>query len=103
MKFSSMFQGKTALVSQQPWIQNCTLQDNILFSDKLNKRFYKEVLEVCGLEQDLKILPGGDQTEIGEKVSTTFFSIFSFSELFIFLIFNVMITLGMINMNKIHN
>lgn len=74
MKFSSMFQGKTALVSQQPWIQNCTLQDNILFSDKLNKRFYKEVLEVCGLEQDLKILPGGDQTEIGEKVSSTFFS-----------------------------
>lgn len=55
-------------MSQQPWIQNSTLQNNILFSDKLNRRFYKEVVAVCGLEPDLKILPGGDQTEIGEKV-----------------------------------
>lgn len=59
--------GSTALVSQQPWIQNSTLQNNILFSNRMNRKFYKEVIEVSGLEPDLKILPGGDQTEIGEK------------------------------------
>ena len=38
----------------------------------MKKQFYGEVIEVCGLEPDLKILPGGDQTEIGEKVNILF-------------------------------
>ncbi|XP_054711811.1 multidrug resistance-associated protein 1-like [Uloborus diversus] len=59
--------GKIAYVAQQPWIQNSTLQNNILFSKKLNKRVYDNVVESCGLVTDLTILPGGDQTEIGEK------------------------------------
>lgn len=29
--------------------------------------YYHKVLEACALVPDLKILPGGDQTEIGEK------------------------------------
>lgn len=28
---------------------------------------YNQVIEVCALAPDLEILPGGDQTEIGEK------------------------------------
>lgn len=55
-------------MSQQPWIQNTTLQNNILFSKALSKRTYEEIIEACGLKPDLEILPGGDQTEIGEKV-----------------------------------
>lgn len=35
----------------------------------MDKRFYMDVIEACGLKPDLEILPGGDQTEIGEKVS----------------------------------
>ena len=54
---------------QQAWIQNLTLRDNILFSKPYNERLYNEVLEACELKPDLKILPGGDMTEIGEKVS----------------------------------
>ena len=30
---------------------------------------YKEVIEACALEPDLKILSDGDMTEIGEKVN----------------------------------
>lgn len=30
---------------------------------------YRQTLQACALEADLEILPGGDLTEIGEKVS----------------------------------
>ena len=33
----------------------------------MQKEFYKSVLKMCELEPDIEILPGGDQTEIGEK------------------------------------
>lgn len=59
--------GRIAYVPQQAWIQNATLQDNILFGKPLNKKLYEKVIESCALAADLEILPGGDQTEIGEK------------------------------------
>ncbi|XP_042906948.1 multidrug resistance-associated protein 1 isoform X2 [Parasteatoda tepidariorum] len=59
--------GSIAYVSQQPWIQNSTLQNNVLFSKPLSKRIFEEVIECCGLKPDLEILPGGIHTEIGEK------------------------------------
>ncbi len=57
-----------AYVSQQAWIQNATVKDNILFGKKLNIELYDKCLSGCALESDLEILPGGDMTEIGEKV-----------------------------------
>ncbi|XP_072883060.1 ATP-binding cassette sub-family C member 2 [Hemitrygon akajei] len=59
--------GTCAYVPQQAWIQNNTLQDNILFGLELNEARYRKILEACALLQDLELLPGGDQTEIGEK------------------------------------
>ncbi|CAB3223726.1 unnamed protein product [Arctia plantaginis] len=59
--------GEIAYVSQQAWIQNATVQNNILFDKPLNKSKYNKILEACALKTDLTILPGGDQTEIGEK------------------------------------
>lgn len=59
--------GSIAYVSQQAWIQNATLQDNILFGKPLDKTIYNRVVEACALGPDLKMLPAGDQTEIGEK------------------------------------
>lgn len=59
--------GSIAYVAQQAWIQNATLQDNITFGKALNKQFYQQVIEACALKADLAMLPGGDQTEIGEK------------------------------------
>ncbi|XP_056406097.1 ATP-binding cassette sub-family C member 3 isoform X2 [Hyla sarda] len=59
--------GSVAYVSQQAWIQNSTLKDNILFGRAENEKNYKKVLEACALLTDLEMLPGGDQTEIGEK------------------------------------
>lgn len=53
---------------QQAWIQNATLKDNILFGKDEKSNVYDRVLEACALKPDLEILPGGDMTEIGEKV-----------------------------------
>uniref|UniRef100_A0A8C5SIT5 ABC-type glutathione-S-conjugate transporter n=1 Tax=Laticauda laticaudata TaxID=8630 RepID=A0A8C5SIT5_LATLA len=60
-------QGSMAYVPQQAWIQNATLKDNIIFGSSLDETRYQQVLEACALHPDLKLLPGGDLTEIGEK------------------------------------
>lgn len=59
--------GSIAYVSQQAWIQNATLQDNILFGKAMDRKLYDRIIDACALKQDLDMLPGGDQTEIGEK------------------------------------
>ncbi|XP_059549253.1 multidrug resistance-associated protein 1 isoform X1 [Myotis daubentonii] len=59
--------GSVAYVPQQAWIQNDSLQENILFGRQLQERYYKSVIEACALLPDLEILPSGDRTEIGEK------------------------------------
>ncbi|XP_015081243.1 ABC transporter C family member 14-like, partial [Solanum pennellii] len=59
--------GSTAYVAQTSWIQNSTIQENILFGSPMNNKRYKDVLRVCSLEKDLEILEHGDQTEIGER------------------------------------
>ncbi|RNA37147.1 multidrug resistance-associated 1 isoform X3 [Brachionus plicatilis] len=59
--------GSTAYVSQQAWIQNTTLRNNILFGNDYDQDLYEKILSSCALVSDLEILPAGDQTEIGEK------------------------------------
>jgi ABC-type transport system involved in cytochrome bd biosynthesis fused ATPase/permease subunit len=56
-------------VAQQAWIQNATLRDNVLFGKAFNEMTYDRVIAACALKDDLKEFPGGDQIEIGEKVS----------------------------------
>ena len=58
-------------MAQQAWIQNATLRDNILFGKDYDHEKYEKVLEACALKPDLEILPGGDMTEIGEKVPSS--------------------------------
>ncbi|PKU67612.1 ABC transporter C family member 4 [Dendrobium catenatum] len=59
--------GSTAYVAQTAWIQNGTIQENILFGQPLNQYKYKEVIRVCCLEKDLEMMEFGDLTEIGER------------------------------------
>jgi ABC-type multidrug transport system fused ATPase/permease subunit len=54
-----------AYVSQQPWIENATLKNNILFGLPFDEHRYNQVISTCALEQDLKILTDGHETEIG--------------------------------------
>ena len=61
-------QGSVAYVPQQAWIQNATLKENILFGKNLDDAKFRKTVNACALGPDLEILPGGDETEIGEKV-----------------------------------
>ncbi|KAL3666867.1 hypothetical protein V7S43_007816 [Phytophthora oleae] len=64
---SVAYRGKVAYVSQQPFIQNATVRDNITFGLAFNADKYEEALRVSSLKKDLRILTAGDRTEIGEK------------------------------------
>jgi ATP-binding cassette subfamily C (CFTR/MRP) protein 1 len=44
-----------------------SLRDNILFGKPMDKRRYSRVIKACGMEADLKVLPGGDETMIGDR------------------------------------
>ena len=58
---------KISYASQSPWILNSTVKENIIFGQPLDEKRYKEVCAAACLDLDLKNLPGGDQTEIGER------------------------------------
>ncbi|KAJ7561975.1 hypothetical protein O6H91_03G050700 [Diphasiastrum complanatum] len=59
--------GRVAYVSQSPWLQNKTIQENILFGLPMDQKRYEEAIKVSGLVADLKQFPYGDTTEIGER------------------------------------
>ncbi|KAJ7551059.1 hypothetical protein O6H91_07G132200 [Diphasiastrum complanatum] len=59
--------GQTAYVAQTAWIQNGTIQENILFGKPMNQALYQKTLRACALKSDLSQMPHGDQTEIGER------------------------------------
>nr|XP_050025537.1 ATP-binding cassette sub-family C member 5-like isoform X1 [Dermacentor andersoni] len=62
--------GSIAIVTQQAWIFNATIRDNILFGLPYLKSRYDAVLESCCLLPDLAMFSCGDLTEIGEKGAT---------------------------------
>ena len=59
--------GKIGYVSQNNWIQNQTIKENILFFNNYDKEKYEQILELTELLYDIKTLEAGDNTEIGEK------------------------------------
>jgi ATP-binding cassette subfamily C (CFTR/MRP) protein 1 len=59
--------GSTACVAQTAWIQNGTIQENILFGQPMHSERYREVIHACCLEKDLEMMEFGDKTEIGER------------------------------------
>ncbi|KAJ3300225.1 Multidrug resistance-associated protein 1 [Borealophlyctis nickersoniae] len=59
--------GSTAYMSQEAWLLNVTLRENILFGKDYDKMKYKEVIRVAALQRDLTLLIAGDKTEIAER------------------------------------
>ncbi|POM79734.1 Multidrug resistance-associated protein ABC Superfamily, partial [Phytophthora palmivora] len=59
--------GGLSYVSQESWIRNASVKNNILFGEKFDASKYAAVLEATQLALDLHALPDGDQTEIGER------------------------------------
>ncbi|CAG2210271.1 ABCC5 [Mytilus edulis] len=59
--------GSLAYVSQQAWIMNATVKENILFEELYDEKKYNDVIHACCLQEDLESFVSGSETEIGEK------------------------------------
>ncbi|XP_024396529.1 ABC transporter C family member 2 [Physcomitrium patens] len=62
-----VIRGSVAYVPQISWIFNASIRDNILFGAPFNAERYYRAVHASALDRDLASLPGGDQTEIGER------------------------------------
>lgn len=56
-----------AYASQESWVQNETIRENILFGSAYDEERYNKVLHQCSLKRDLSLFNAGDMTEVGEK------------------------------------
>ncbi|KAJ3360077.1 hypothetical protein GGF32_008665 [Allomyces javanicus] len=59
--------GTVAYVAQQPWIQQMSVRDNILFGRAFDQARYDAVLGACALTTDVARMPRSDMTVVGEK------------------------------------
>ncbi|XP_025192648.1 multidrug resistance-associated protein 4-like [Melanaphis sacchari] len=59
--------GVVSYASQEPWLFAGSVQQNILFGSTMDEERYKKVIQVCALITDLKQLPYGDKTIVGER------------------------------------
>jgi ATP-binding cassette, subfamily C (CFTR/MRP), member 1 len=60
--------GPLFLVTQDAFILNTTLRENILFGRSMDRVLYDRVLNACCLQTDLELFGrSGDLTEIGER------------------------------------
>ncbi|CAK4286855.1 unnamed protein product, partial [Aphanomyces euteiches] len=67
---TSDVQGSIAYCPQDPWIQQMTVRDNILFGSPLDARKYSRDVDACGLLADFEAMAHGDLTMVGSKGST---------------------------------
>ncbi|KAJ7495858.1 hypothetical protein B0H11DRAFT_2000914 [Mycena galericulata] len=56
-----------AYATQESWVMNDTIRNNILFNLPIDEVRYRKVLHQCCLERDLELFDAGDETEVGEK------------------------------------
>ena len=56
-----------AYVSQEAWIYDGTVEENILFNRPLDNETFERCIEACCLKEDLDQLPNGKYTLVGER------------------------------------
>ncbi|KAL4986721.1 P-loop containing nucleoside triphosphate hydrolase protein [Aspergillus falconensis] len=54
-----------AYVAQNPWMENASIKENILFGLPYDRQRYRQTIFASGLEKDMTMLPDGDLTDIG--------------------------------------
>ncbi|XP_022162516.1 probable multidrug resistance-associated protein lethal(2)03659 [Myzus persicae] len=59
--------GTVSFASQEPWLFNGSVQQNILFGSPMDHNRYNEVIGACALKTDFKQLPYGDRSLVGER------------------------------------
>lgn len=59
--------GEMSYASQETWLFEGSIRNNIIFIEEFDEHRYRDVVRVCALEQDFKLLPHGDETIVGER------------------------------------
>ncbi|XP_023213274.1 multidrug resistance-associated protein 4-like [Centruroides sculpturatus] len=59
--------GKISYASQEAWVFNATIRENILFGEEYQEDKYTKVLHITALEKDISLFPKGDFTIVGER------------------------------------
>lgn len=62
--------GTISFASQEPWIFEGSVRNNIVFVEEFDRQRYNKVVELCALDRDFKLLPKGDATIVGEQGSS---------------------------------
>jgi ABC-type multidrug transport system fused ATPase/permease subunit len=62
--------GGIALATQDPWVSAGSIRSNIVFGSSFDLDRYNAVLKACALETDIRLMPDGDMTEVGEAGRT---------------------------------
>ncbi|CAG8628690.1 11835_t:CDS:10, partial [Dentiscutata heterogama] len=58
---------KVAYVPQQPWLENSTIRENILFGSNFEDERYWNIVDACGLLKDFESMEQADFTEYNDK------------------------------------
>lgn len=53
--------------TQDPWIMNGTIKDNILMGSLFDKVFYSKIIKACGLDVDFENFVDGQYTIVGDR------------------------------------
>ncbi|RCI15841.1 hypothetical protein L249_2959 [Ophiocordyceps polyrhachis-furcata BCC 54312] len=64
---SVVVRGTAAYATQQSWILNATVKENIVFGYRYDAEFYEKTVRACALVDDFAQLPDGDETVVGER------------------------------------
>lgn len=67
VKGTAEISGTVAYASQQTWILNATVKENIIFGYRYDPDFYEKTITACALMDDFAQLPDGDETVVGER------------------------------------
>lgn len=54
-----------AYCDQTPWLQNCSVRDNIVAQSPLDEKWLHTVINACALDEDISIFPLRDLTIVG--------------------------------------
>lgn len=54
-----------AYCDQTPWLQNCSIRENIAAQCPLDEEWLHTVIEACALDEDISMLPARDLTIVG--------------------------------------